>query len=58
MLISAIPPFDGDTDREIIYSVRKLNYEFHNPEFEHVSEGLKDLIKKILVEDDERLSID
>ena len=28
ILLSALPPFDGDNDRQILDSVKKMKYEF------------------------------
>jgi calcium-dependent protein kinase len=64
ILVTAVPPFDGENDKEIIEAVRKGHYTFDSilqinlaPEMTNVSSSLKDLIKKILVEDDKRLTI-
>ncbi len=65
ILVTAVPPFDGENDKEIIEAVRKGHYTFDSnfynnnvvPEMTNVSSALKDLIKKILVEDDKRLTI-
>ncbi len=28
ILLSAVPPFDGDNDKQILESVKKMKYEF------------------------------
>lgn len=64
MLVSATPPFDGDNDKEIIYNVKKFNYTLDSkhsfnavPQFENISVQLKDLLKRIFVPDEERITI-
>lgn len=45
ILLTALPPFDGDDDKDIINNVKKLNYSFDRksmsdylvPEMENVS---------------------
>lgn len=57
ILVTAIPPFDGINDRAIIETVRKGFYTFAIPEMKTVSGECKDLIKKLLLPDKERLTI-
>jgi calcium-dependent protein kinase len=57
ILLCAYPPFDGDTDDEIIKSVEKAKYTFDGEEWETVSKEAKDLITKMLKYDpDKRIS--
>lgn len=49
ILVAAIPPFDGKTDKEIINKVKKGFYTFAIPEMANVSPQCKDLIKRILM---------
>ena len=63
ILLSAVPPFDGDNDKQIIEEVRKLKYDMHSthifdvvPEMKHVSSDVKSLIEKILVPDTKRIT--
>lgn len=64
MLVTGTPPFGGESDKEIIRNVKRLKYSMESncllnlvPEFEGISKELKDLIEKILVPADERISI-
>ena len=56
MLLTGNPPFQGNNDDEIILSVKKQEYSLERPELIKVSEEAKDLIKKILVPEEKRLS--
>lgn len=58
ILLSALPPFDGDNDRQILDSVKKMKFEFCTPEFNNVSKEAKDLISKILRPADQRLTLE
>lgn len=58
ILVSAVPPFDGENDREIINSVKKGNYDLNIPEMKTVSKECKDLIYRILQPEDKRISIE
>lgn len=65
ILVTAVPPFDGDNDRMILESVRKGFYTFEStfafklvPEMKKISVELKDLIKRILQPEANRLTID
>jgi calcium-dependent protein kinase len=48
ILVTAIPPFDGENDREIISAVKRGQYTFDIPEMKKVSSECKDLISKML----------
>lgn len=58
ILVTAIPPFDGENDREIILSVKKGHYTLNIPEMHKVSPYCKDLIQKLLVPENMRPSIE
>ena len=51
ILLSGYPPFRGDTDEEIIESVKSGKFNLEEPEFETVSIDAKNLIKKSLTYD-------
>ncbi len=51
ILLCGYPPFQGDTDEEIIDSVKSGKYHLDEPEFETVSVDAKSLIKKLLAYD-------
>jgi len=56
ILLCGYPPFYGHNDPQILESVKKGTFDFAGPEWKHVSESAKDLIKKTLVKADVRLS--
>ena len=49
ILLSGIPPFNGETDDEIMEAIGKMKYEFNTPELKSMSLFAKDLISSILV---------
>lgn len=51
ILLSGYPPFRGDSEDEIIESVKLGKYNLEEPEFETVSEDAKSLIKRLLTYD-------
>lgn len=57
ILVTAIPPFDGANDKEIIASVKKGFYTFQIPEMKSVSAECKDLIKRLLMPEKSRITI-
>ena len=57
VLLCGYPPFNGDTDVEIMGNVQKGTFKFPKEEWDSVSEEAKDLIKKMLTfEPSERIS--
>ena len=54
ILVTGIPPFNGENDEEILKAVRKMIYTFNIPEMSKVSIALKELISGILVEASKR----
>ena len=50
-LLSRNPPFGGDTEEEIIYKIKKGNYDLKSHPFDKISESGKDLIRKLLTKD-------
>jgi calcium-dependent protein kinase len=48
ILLSGYPPFNGDTDVDIMKSVRKGVYDFNTDEWRNVSSEAKDLITNML----------
>ena len=56
MLLCGQPPFQGDTDEAIIENVKKQEYSLESPELSKVSDRAKDLIKKLLVPESERIT--
>jgi len=54
VLLSGIPPFNGDDDNQIMKAVEKGKFSFNFPEFKYVSNDALDLIKKMLEYDPEK----
>lgn len=48
VLLCSYPPFDGDTDKEILRAVCRGKYAFPSPEWDDVSSEAKGLIRKLL----------
>ena len=55
-MLCGYPPFDGDTEEEIMLAVQTGEYEFNDEVWDNVSDEAKDLIRKLLCPEDERLS--
>jgi len=55
-LLVGYPPFCGDDDQEILGLVVKAKYDFDGPEWKTISAEAKDLIKKLIVRPERRLS--
>lgn len=55
-MLCGYPPFYGDSDGQILESVKKGAYDFSGPEWKTVSEDAKDLIRKMLTKPENRLS--
>ena len=56
IMLWGYPPFDGDTEEDILRAVQKQQYSFSDEIWDKVSEEAKDLISKLLVPEDQRLS--
>ena len=54
ILITGTPPFNGETDEDILENVKKMKYTFNIPEMKNISVALKDLIASVLVEPPKR----
>jgi calcium-dependent protein kinase len=48
ILLSGLPPFEGDSDMEVMEKVRKGKYELDIPEFKNVSKDAKNLITSLM----------
>lgn len=48
MMLSGYPPFDGETDRDILESVKHGRLEFSEPVWDTISSEAKDLIRHLL----------
>ncbi|KAF4757042.1 hypothetical protein FOZ63_010306, partial [Perkinsus olseni] len=51
MLLAGVPPFDGDTDKEILRKVSKGMYSFSGPSWDFISSSARDFITKLLQKD-------
>lgn len=65
ILVTAAPPFDGENDRQIMDNVKKMKFTFDSkdyliavPEAKHLTEEVKDLIRRILVPAETRITIE
>ena len=56
VMLCGYPPFDGDTEEEILLNVQSGEFDFDDEVWDKVSKDAKDLICKLLVPEDERLS--
>ncbi|OMJ89974.1 hypothetical protein SteCoe_7762 [Stentor coeruleus] len=56
MLLTGNPPFTGETDEQIMESVKTQKYSLDGKEFSKVSDEAKDLIQKLLVPEDQRIT--
>lgn len=57
IMLCGWPPFDGDSEDEVMALVEKIEYDFDDECFENVSEEVKDLIRKILVPEKDRITL-
>jgi calcium-dependent protein kinase len=57
IMLCGYPPFYGDTDIEVYKKITTYDYEFDDEVWDGISDEAKDLIKKILVPDPERLKV-
>ena len=46
ILLCGYPPFNGDTDKEIMDAVKKGEFDFPNEEWDFISDEAKNHIKK------------
>lgn len=51
VILSGCSPFNADEEEELLKLVAAGKYEFHDPDWTHISEDAKDLIRKMLVVD-------
>lgn len=57
ILLCGYPPFNGNSDKEIVQSVLQGKYTIDEPEWAYVCDEAKDLVKKLLTYDsDKRLT--
>ena len=56
ILLSGIPPFNGESDNEIYKKISKREFNFPDKEWKNISENAKDLIRKMLCDENKRLN--
>ena len=56
ILLCGYPPFDGDTQNDILKAISKKKYSFPEEEWKSVSDDAKDLIKHMLCDTDKRFN--
>ena len=55
-MLCGYPPFYGNTDKEILQSVRKGQFEYEGEEWDEVSNECKTFIKRMLTKPEIRLN--
>ena len=56
ILLCGYPCFNGETDDQIYKEIKKKKFDFPSPEWDIISEDAKNLIKKMLIDSNERIS--
>ena len=56
ILLCGRPPFDEESDESLFETIKSYQFDFSGPEWKTVSEAAKDLIRKMLVAPEQRLS--
>ena len=56
VMLCGYPPFDGESEKDILKSVSKKKYSFPEEEWNNVSNEAKDLIKHMLCDADKRFN--
>mmetsp|Transcript_19165 Transcript_19165/g.18298 ORF Transcript_19165/g.18298 Transcript_19165/m.18298 type:complete len:237 (+) Transcript_19165:401-1111(+) len=51
IILTGNPPFDGESDMEILQNVKRGKYTLEGSEFEHLSEEAMDLLTKLMTAD-------
>jgi calcium-dependent protein kinase len=54
IILSGYPPFSGNTDKEILENIFKGEYDFDDEIWDSISDGAKDLIEHLLIDEEER----
>ncbi len=58
ILLSGEPPFNGSNNKNIYYKISTYKYNFPENKWNNISNEAKDLISKILVPEEQRISAD
>lgn len=56
IMLAGFPPFYGENDIEVFEKVLNLQYDFEDEAWDNISQECKDLISKLLVPAEERIS--
>lgn len=56
IMLCGFPPFDGETDTDVLCNIMNVAYEFPSPEWDEVSEPAKDFVRRLMTESDKRMS--
>lgn len=56
IMLTGIPPFNGESDGQIVKGIKSMKFRLDIPELESVSEEVKDLLSKMIVKHQNRLS--
>ena len=56
IMLSGFLPFEGNNDHEIEENIKKLNYDFDEEVWDSVSTEAKDLIARILIYEEQRIT--
>ena len=56
IMLCGYPPFNGDSDDEILRNVQKGDLRFDEEEWSEISKDAKDLIKKMVVRKEKRIT--
>ncbi|KAF6776355.1 hypothetical protein AHF37_04220 [Paragonimus kellicotti] len=51
VMLSGLSPFMGDSQGETLANIMRVTYDFNYPEFDEISEGARDFIRKLLIKD-------
>ena len=55
-MLCGYPPFNGDTDDEILKNVQRGDLRFDVEEWSEISKDAKDLIKRMITKPEKRLT--
>eukprot|EP01127_Copromyxa_protea_P015823 TRINITY_DN4610_c0_g1_i3.p2 TRINITY_DN4610_c0_g1~~TRINITY_DN4610_c0_g1_i3.p2 ORF type:complete len:433 (-),score=99.92 TRINITY_DN4610_c0_g1_i3:26-1324(-) len=56
IMLCGFPPFDGESETDVLCNIMNIAYEFPSPEWDDKTDDCKDFIRKLMVESDQRMS--
>eukprot|EP01126_Amoeba_proteus_P041020 TRINITY_DN4400_c0_g1_i8.p1 TRINITY_DN4400_c0_g1~~TRINITY_DN4400_c0_g1_i8.p1 ORF type:complete len:831 (-),score=192.34 TRINITY_DN4400_c0_g1_i8:633-3125(-) len=56
VMLCGFPPFDGESDTDVLCNIMNIAYDFPSPEWDDISENAKDFIRSLMTESDKRMS--